>query len=122
MKSLIATIVLCCLMILAATANFVYINRLADDITSLVDALPSINDPNCVEMIDGIHQKWERHAPFVGLTVGFLTVDKLSEYCQTLRSCAAVGDVYGYHTALTLLYDSIDDVRRLEKLSIENLF
>ena len=122
MKSLIATIVLCCLMILAATANFIYINRLADDITALVDALPSINDPRCVEKIDEIHQKWERHAPFVGLTVGFLTVDKLSEYCQTLRSCAEVGDVYGYHTALTLLYDSIDDVRRLEKFSVENLF
>ena len=122
MKSLIATIVLCCLMILAATANFIYINRLADDITALVDALPSINDPRCVEKIDEIHQKWEKHAPFVGLTVGFLTVDKLSEYCQTLRSCAEIGDVYGYRTALTLLYDSIDDVRRLEKFSVENLF
>ena len=122
MKSLIATIVLCCLMILAATVNFIYINRLADDITALVDALPSINDPRCVEKIDEIHQKWERHSPFVGLTVGFLTVDKLSEYCQTLRSCAEVGDVYGYRTALTLLYDSIDDVRRLEKFSVENLF
>ena len=122
MKSLIATIVLCCLMILATTANFIYVNRLADEMTALADALPSINDPACVEKADALCKKWERHAPFVGLTVGFLTVDKLSEHCETLRSCAEVGDVYGYHAALTLLQDGIDDVRRLEKFSIENLF
>ena len=122
MKSLIATVIFCCLMILAATANFIYVNRLADEMTALADALPSINDPACVEKAAALCKKWERHAPFVGLSVGFLIVDKLSEYCQTLRSCAEIGDVYGFRSALTLLYDSIDDVRRLEKFSIENLF
>ena len=122
MKSLIATVIFCCLMILAATANFIYVNRLADEMTALADALPSINDPNCIEKTDALCKKWDKHAPFVGLSVGFLTVDKLSEHCETLCSCAEVGDVYGFQSALTLLYDSIDDVRRLEKFSIENLF
>lgn len=122
MRSLIATIVLCCVMILAATANFIYVNHIADAMTELADSLPDINEPMCVEKADKLCQKWEENAPFVGLTVGFLTVDKLSEYCQTLRSCAEVGDVYGYYAALTLLQDSIDDVRRLEQFSVENLF
>ena len=122
MRSLIATAILCCLMLLAATLNFVYVNRVADEMTALADALPSINHPDCVKKTDELCKKWERNAPLVGLTVGFLTVDKLSEHCETLRSCAAVGDVYGYHAALTLLQDSIDDVRRLEKFEIENLF
>ena len=122
MRSLIATIVLCCVMFLAATANFIYVNYIADAMTELVDALPSIDEPLCVEKADELCKKWEKNAPFVGLTVGFLTVDKLLEHCQTLLSCARVGDVYGYYTALTLLRDSIDDVRRLEKFSVENLF
>ena len=122
MKSLIATIVLCCLMILAATANFMYVNHISNEMLEMLSHIPSIDDPACLEKIDALYAKWEKHAPFVGLTVGFLTVDKLTEYCQTLRSCAQVGDVYGYYTALTLLQDAIDDVRRLEKFSIENLF
>lgn len=122
MRSLIATVVLCCLLLLAATANFIYVNHIADEMTDLAAALPSINDPACVEKTEELYKKWEKEAPIVGLTVGFLTVDKLSEYCQTLHSCAKVGDVYGYYSTLTLLKDSIDDVRRLEKLSIENLF
>ena len=122
MRSLIATVILVLVMLLAATLNFVYVNRVADEMTALTDALPSINHPDCVKKTDELCKKWERNAPFVGLTVGFLTVDKLSEHCETLRSCAAVGDVYGYHAALTLLQDSIDDVRRLEKFEIENLF
>ena len=122
MKSLIATIVLCCLMLLAATANFIYINRTADALDELIEALPSINDSSCVEKTDALCKKWEEKAPIVGLTVGFLTVDKLSEHCQTLHSCAKVGDVYGYYATLALLKDSIEDVRRLEKFSVENLF
>lgn len=122
MRSLIATVILCCIMILAATANFIYVNRLADAMEEITEAMPAIDEPMCVEKADELCQKWEKHSPIVGLTVGFLTVDKLSEHCETLRSCAEVGDVYGYYSTLTLLKDSIDDVRRLEKFSIENLF
>ena len=122
MRSLIATIVLFCMMILAATANFVYVNHVANKMTALADALPSVREPNCTEKTAELCKVWEKNAPIVGLTVGFLTVDKLSEYCETLHACAQVGDLYGYQTALTLLYDSIDDVRRLERFSVGNLF
>ena len=119
MRSLIATVVLFCVMILAATLNFLYVNRVADEMTNLATSLPSPTDSTCVEKAASLCRKWEKNAPIVGLTVGFSTVDKLSEHCQTLLSCAEVGDVYGYYSTLTLLKDSIDDVRRLEKLSIE---
>ena len=122
MRSLIATVILVFAMVLAATANFIYINRLADSLTEMADSLPSPNDSACVEKAAALCKNWEKNAPLVGLTVGFLTVDKLSEHCQTLLSCAEVGDVYGYYSTLSLLKDSIDDVRRLEKFSIENLF
>ena len=121
MKSLIVTIVLFCIMVLAATANFIYVNHLADAMTEIAAALPSVDEPMCVEKADALCRLWEKHSPIVGLTVGFLTVDKLSEHCQTLRSCAEVGDVYGYYATLTLLYDAIDDVRRLERFSAKNL-
>lgn len=122
MRSLIATIVLCCVMVLGAAANFIYVNRVADALNEIVDAIPSIDAPMCVQKVDELCQKWEKNAPIVGLSVGFLTVDKLTEHCYTLRSCAEVGDVYGYYSTLTLLKDSIDDMRRLEKFSIGNLF
>ena len=121
MKSLIVTIILCCVMFLAATTNFVYINRLADAMNEILDAIPSLDDPMCVQKADELCQKWEKNAPIVGLSVGFLTVDKLTEHCYTLRSCAEVGDVFGYYSTLTLLKDSIDDMRRLEKFSVRNL-
>ena len=122
MRSLIATIVLLCIMILAATANFIYVNNLADAITEIADALPDIDEPMCVQKANELYQKWAKHAPIIGLTVGFSTIDKLSEHCQTLLSCAEVGDVYGYYAALALIYDAIDDIRRLEQFSVSNLF
>ena len=122
MRSLIATIVIFCVMLLGATANFIYVNRVADAMDEFVDAIPDVGEPLCVEKVTELCQKWEENAPIIGLTVGFLTVDKLTEHCYSLRSCAEVGDVYGYYTYLTLLKDSIDDVRRLEQFSVSNLF
>ena len=122
MRSLIATVVLFCVMILAATLNFLYVNRVADEMVELAASLPSPTDSTCVEKTAALCKKWEKNAPIVGLTVGFLTVDKLSEHCQTLLSCAEVGDVYGYYSTLSLLKDSIDDMRRLEQFSVGNLF
>ena len=122
MRSLIATIVLFSIMLLGATANFIYVNEIANALDEFINAIPNIGEPLCVEKTDELCKKWEKNAPIIGLSVGFLTVDKLSEHCQTLRSCATVGDVYGYYSALTLLRDSIDDVRRLEQFSVSNLF
>ena len=122
MRSLIVTVILCSIMILAATTNFIYVNNLADAMIEIVDTLPDINEPMCVEKVNELYQKWTKHSPIIGLTVGFTTVDKLSEHCQTLLSCAKVGDVYGYYSTLTLLYDAIDDIRRLEQFSVSNLF
>ena len=68
MRSLIATVVLCCLLLLAATANFTYVNHIADEMTDLAAALPSINDPACVEKTEQLYKKWEKEAPIVGLT------------------------------------------------------
>ena len=121
MRSLIATIVLCCIMVLAATANFIYVNNLANAMIEIADAMPDIGDPMCIQKAETLYQKWERHSPIIGLTVGFSTVDKLSEHCQTLLSCARAGDVYGYYATLTLIYDAIDDIRRLEQFSVRNL-
>ena len=121
MRSLIATVVLCCIMILAATANFIYVKNLANAMIEIADAMPDIGDPMCIQKAEFLYQKWERHSPIIGLTVGFSTVDKLSEHCQTLLSCARVGDTYGYYATLTLIYDSIDDIRRLEQVSVRNL-
>ena len=95
MKSLIATIILCSIMILAATANFIYVNNLADAMIEITDAIPSIDEPMCVQKASELYQIWKKHSPIIGLSVGFTTVDKLSEHCQTLLSCAEVGDVYG---------------------------
>ena len=45
----------------------------------------------------------------------------LFSWAAVLSACAACGDLFGYRSALALLQDAIGDVRRLEKISIENL-
>lgn len=122
MRSLIATVVLMSLMLLATAVNFIYVNAVAKKLEEMVDKLPeNVNEAN-IDEIQQLSVEWEKHAPFVGLTVGFLTIDKLTEQTLTLLACAESGDVFGYHTALAILKDAIDDMHRLEQFSVENLF
>jgi hypothetical protein len=52
----------------------------------------------------------------VGISVGYPTVDCVSEQAAVLCASAEGGDEYGFQIALTLLRDAVEDIRRLERL------
>lgn len=121
MKSLIFTLVLLALMLGSVVGNFFYINRVADTMEEWLNALPDIGEEACAEKVAELRRYWENQASFVGLSVGYTVLDRVSEQAATLEACVSCGDLYGFRTAVALLRDAVGDVRRLEQFSIENL-
>ena len=121
MKSLIASLVLLILMLICVVWNYIYINEVFAEMNRLLDALPSVNSPDCEARAAAICDYWESRVDTVGLSVGYTVVDRVSEQAATLQACAACGDAYGFSTALALLRDALGDLRRLESFSIGNL-
>ena len=121
MRAFIISLLLAILLLGCITLNNLYINRLADQLLEQVDALPRIDDPDCVALAQALLKKWDEQAERVRLSVGYTVVDRMSEQATTLLVCAECGDVYGYQTALALMRDAIGDMRRLEVLSISNI-
>lgn len=121
MKSLYVSLVLFAVMLGGIVTNFVYINRTADKMTEMLDALPALTEPACLEATQEICDFWLEEADLVALSVSYTVVDRVSEQAALLVSCAACHDFYGYHSALALLKDAVGDMRRLERFSIGNL-
>ena len=121
MKAFTVSMILLVALILCVTANHLYINRVSDDLLERLDALPSIEDKQCVSLSKELSAAWEAEVEYVRLSVGYTVVDRVCEQARTLVACAECGDVYGFQTALALLRDAIGDMRRLEDISISNI-
>ena len=121
MKSLLISLILFAVMLSSIAVNAIYINNVANKMNDLLAELPDIGEEGCSDATRDICDYWEKNTPYVGLSVGYTIVDRVSEQAATLSACAACNDFFGFRTALALLRDAVGDMRRLEKFSIENL-
>ena len=121
MKGTMISLVLLVVLLGGTTANYFYINHVADRLGEQLECLPNVGASNSIAAIQALLEYWEKQEDIVCLSVEFNTLDRVNEYAATLLACAECGDVYGYQTALTLLRDAIGDLRRLESFSIGNL-
>ncbi len=121
MRSFIATLLLLLLTLAATACNFSYINSTADTLQAQAEALPPPQSDESVAEIDRLEELWEKNVPLVSLTVDFLTVDRVTEQITLLKVCAVQQDLDGYFSALALLWDAVEDMRRLESFSPQNL-
>lgn len=121
MKVFWISIILLTVMLSGIAWNYSYINNVANEMISMLDALPDAEDEASPTAAREIVDFWEARADYVALSVSYNVTDRVSEQAVTLAACAACGDRYGYRTALALLRDAVGDMRRLEQFSIENL-
>lgn len=114
MKSFLAAVILLALMLGGIIFNSIYINNVVSGIETRLDALPDLGEPGCEDQTAGIVQAWEKEVGWVSLSVSFPVFDRVSEQVALLHAAAVCGDLYGYRAAIALLYDAVDDMRRLE--------
>ena len=122
MKSMITTTVLLVTLILTVTFNFFYINSITEQMEKMIFSMPEIGTEECVAAAREIQQYLESKEAVIGLSVCFATLDRACEQTVLLVSCSEARDVYGFQSARALLLDALDDMRRAEQFSIENLF
>ena len=92
------------------------------ELLMLVDKLPSVPDPqNTASAIFEIHQKLKLFTPLLGITVSYNTIDRVSEALIILEANVRTGDSMQYAATLSLLRDLIEELSRLEKISVENI-
>lgn len=106
----------------AVILNAVYVRNTADELLSSVRALPDVPDRlGTPAEIMAIRERLKQHAPILGITVPYATIDRVSEALINLEACSRADDRLQYTETLSLLYDLIEELARTEKISMENI-
>lgn len=121
MKSFVATLLLLVAMLFGILFNALYINKVANEMTSMLNALPQIGHPDCVAATSALEEYWSRQVRTVDLSVNYSVVDRVTEQVALLSTCAKTGDLYGYYSALTLLRNALEDLAHTEKPGVWNI-
>ncbi len=122
MKSMTTTLLLVLVMLFGVKENYRYINEVKETMYEQIHALPDPMDAGCTDAAGRILDYWKKQEAYVGLSVEYTVVDRVSEQATALYTCAECQDLYGYYTARSLLADAVDDMSRLEQISLDNIF
>lgn len=110
----------------SVTANNIFINRVGDDLGLIREELPHAMTSDNVELIRSLAGNmdayWRKNRKWVSLSVAESELDNLSGQIASLLSAAATENNTEYHKALLLFDLALEDICRLERFSIENIF
>lgn len=121
MKSFLLSMALFALMLFLIAWNFVYVNRTAETLLDMIDALPSDPDDSALAPAEALSDFWHAKTDSIGFSVGYTVLDRISEQAETLVATAKYHDFFDYQLAKELLRDAVRDMRRLEQFSVGNL-
>ena len=123
MKVCITAAIVLLLVITLVVINAVYVRRVTDDLLARLSTLPDTPNPDVTpQEIAAIKVVFDRRLPWLSLTAGFDSLDRVEESLIALEAHAEVGDVRQYASTRAVLEDLMQDIARTEKLSVEAMF
>lgn len=119
--SVLITVVLFIGLLVAMAVNFIYINGVAAELHSMADELPESPGADTA-LIVSLLDYWNSCRLPASLTVAEHELDGISNGIDSLLAAALANDEASYKTSMALLHNAIDDMCRLERFSVENIF
>ena len=121
MKAWIISLCLFVLLIGAIIGNAVYIHRVAAHLCAAADSL-CFENAQTAETLDELMAYWDRHRAFVSLSISYRELDRVCETLISLRAAYDTQNASDFECYRRLLLDAADEISRLERFSVENLF
>lgn len=102
--------------------NGVASRRITDTLFDMISRLP--NEPSEAAVIKAgeILSYLKKNETFFSLSVPYQTLDRCMELASALKEYATVGSCTDYTATKTLLMDAIEDMGRLETVSLKHIF
>ncbi|MBO7310734.1 MAG: hypothetical protein J6U86_05010 [Clostridia bacterium] len=118
MKIFALSLLLPILIIALVVANSIYVNRTINTLTELARTLKQ--DRTAVSA-EKLLSYWESHRAFIALSVSLREIDSTTENIICFKSACANNNDWLIEQSYSLLCNSLDDIRRYEKISLLNI-
>lgn len=121
MKAWIASLCLFAVLIGIIVGNAIYVHRVTDHLKEVAYEL-RFDAENTVHTLDALSAYWNRHRTFIALSIGYRELDHVCETILYLRAAYDTKNASDFEAYRRLLSDTADEISRLERFSVENLF
>lgn len=121
MRGFIITVCFFIILIICIILNFIYINRVHDDMHQMVSQLASAPCEENKEQIEKIQEYWESKISILSISVNFREIDNLSNAIDSLSAANNSNNQTQFAIYKELTQNAIDAMMRLEKFSIRNI-
>ena len=110
------------LVIALSVCNALFVTKTEASLLRELDALPADPDPAVTpSQVADIREHLESKEALLGISVSYTVIDKATEALRSLEASAAIGDTEQYRATLATLADMLEDIGRLERLSLKNI-
>lgn len=122
MKAFVAISIIFAAMIGCIVFNYLYINRVSDELTVMAYDIPAVGGDGRYAAVSRLDEYWQEHQNRVGLSVSFVELNRVSDAITSMKSYAASGEDADFECTRELLLNAIREMRRLEAFTIGNIF
>ena len=120
MKTFAATLVLFLILIIIIIVNVFYVNSVLERTRELATQIytDSADDAALSELCE----YWKKHKAVLGMSTSLRDVDSVTENLLNFRTSIIEGNDLLLEQSYALLCNSLDDIARYERISLENIF
>ncbi len=104
------------LLIAAIGVNFLYINNVGNALTELT---LSVSDAASAQELRSF---WEAHVNLVSITVSNIATERLTDTIDSIVAYAETDCKEELTASISLTLNAIDGIRKLERISVRNIF
>ena len=122
MKVFYFSLIIFTTLISAIAINYHYINSTSDALTEMLNKLESAGEDEEETQIKNIKEFWESNKIKLSISVSFNEINRMDDLINTLEVNYKTENDQDYELTKALLKVAIEEIRRLERFSIENIF
>ena len=121
MKAWIISLFLFAAMLAVIIGNAIYVRHVTEHVVQELQSL-SVSDPFSAERLERLDAYWQHHKKYVALSISYRELDRLCEMLLSLRVAQDEKNAVNFELYRRLSVDAAEEVARLERFSVENLF
>ena len=121
MKGCIVALTILTLILGTVVVNAVFVRNATESLLEGLSSLSEVPDPTRTpEAVAAVRKDFESLRPYLGLTVAHSTLDRVTEALLLLETQSRTAPA-DYASTRTLLCELVQEIARLEKLSVRNI-
>lgn len=121
MKGLIIALILFVLLLGVIFLNFSFVNKSTDYMKEKVEMLFPFPCTENEALIQEIEDNWKKISKVLSLSISYGYIEELTDMIDATKAANETQNIEQYKIHVNLLFNAIEELGRLEKLSISNI-